>query len=71
MDAADVADRDMETLMQVRVANIRAGARRMTPTGYCFYCGEKLEDPRALFCDKDCAADYELEQKARERNGTK
>ncbi len=36
--------------------------------GYCHNCGEELRHP-LLFCDTDCAKDYELLAAARRRNG--
>lgn len=39
-------------------------------TGYCLYCGEKLDHP-GKFCSKDCRDDYEHEQRVKQISGRK
>lgn len=53
-----------------RIAAVQAAARnsRMRPVGSCYYCSAPVGAGH-LFCDKDCASDYELVQSARIRNG--
>lgn len=34
------------------------------PNGTCHYCLEKIEHPK-LFCDGDCASDFEVEERQR------
>jgi cytidine deaminase len=39
------------------------------PCGYCHYCLEEFTDPAKIFCDSDCANDFEKEAEMRRRNG--
>lgn len=43
-------------------------SRRTVPvrTGYCAYCGEQCTDK---FCDHDCMADWEREQRLKKIRG--
>mgnify|MGYP001589497635 CR=1 FL=1 len=72
MKMADDADR-AEELIENRIADGIEGCRRalgsLLPVGYCHNCGEAVA-PRYLFCEGgECAADWELAQAARLRNG--
>mgnify|MGYP000562465782 CR=1 FL=1 len=45
-----------------------AKANRLTPKGCCYYCEERFpEGDKKLFCDRDCATDYEEEQRLKNR----
>ncbi|MCG2592442.1 hypothetical protein LZ009_06560 [Ramlibacter sp. XY19] len=66
-DEADLAfDSEQRHLSQALAAQ-RARAR-MQPTGMCLHCGtENLGNQ--LFCDADCAGDWEYEDTLRRRLG--
>lgn len=66
MDAADVADRNEAVLMAARLSSVHHVAnlyRQCRPNGYCHYCGAKLNNPEARWCDADCRDDWEKELK--------
>ena len=65
---ADDADRaQIEIEAELRLALVAAQASpRLQSTGKCHNCDEALEDRDQLFCDRDCARDFEK----RERGGT-
>lgn len=68
-DEADIAfDTEQRHLTQA-LAVQRARRVRMRPTGECHHCGnaEGLFD--RLFCDSDCAADWEYEDTLRRKLG--
>lgn len=71
MKMADDADR-AEELIENRMADALAAVRRkpsLVACGRCYNCGEAVA-PRYLFCEGgECAADWELAQAARLRNG--
>lgn len=66
-DEADIADEQIEL---GRLAAIEACRhhRGLIARGSCWFCEEQLP-PEQKFCDRDCAADYELEQAALVRAG--
>lgn len=69
---ADEFDRASALEEAERVSCINEVRNRKTPSlisvGYCHNCNEELRHP-LLFCDEDCADDYELLTAARRRNG--
>jgi len=47
-------------MLAVQLANARANTPRLTPKEACYNCDEPLvHEPHRLFCDKDCADDFE------------
>lgn len=67
---ADDADRADERIANV-VSDALAEARRkprLIAAGFCHYCGEQVQAGH-LFCDKECAGDWEYEQERRKANG--
>lgn len=58
-DLCGQADRVTETLTNAAILSARNFKRDIEPTGRCHNCDEYLDDPRKLFCDKDCAEDHE------------
>jgi hypothetical protein len=72
---ADEADHahELEQLALSEALARRKPDSRLTPRGSCHNCGEKLaprKGPKGLehvqiFCDKDCADDWETMQNAR------
>lgn len=68
-DEADIAfDSEQRYLTQALAAQrSRSGALR--PMGSCHYCGETDLTAERLFCDTDCAADWEYEASLKRRLG--
>lgn len=50
---------------QARIAE----STRLPRTGKCHYCAEPLNNEEGLFCDTDCAKDWDEEQNRRRRQG--
>lgn len=63
-DIADDAQAEID-ILEKRAMLLRKPVLRAV--GVCWYCGEPVNSG-ALFCDKDCAADWEEMDKARIRN---
>lgn len=65
---ADDADRAAERIENVIMDGIAACRRShgLIAVGACHYCGE---DCHGLFCNKDCASDWEYEQARKRANG--
>lgn len=63
MDIVDVTARNEEVLMSARIANMKGMKQdsRCKPDGYCHYCGEKLDNPEARWCDAECRDAWEKE----------
>ncbi|AUR89481.1 hypothetical protein NVP1123O_52 [Vibrio phage 1.123.O._10N.286.48.F3] len=70
-DQLDRAQQDMDFHLGVAIKNAKSAFanRELQVNGRCHYCDEYVEHPSALFCDSDCAQDWEKEQQARKRNG--
>lgn len=72
-DEIDLANEQAERWLAMSLsANKRSGAHSLTPKGSCHYCetefDSKSEDgARKLFCDSECAKEYEAEQRRRAR----
>lgn len=61
MDIADAADLTIEHELAYQLARSRANAAPAMPRGQCLYCGDACAD--RYYCDADCQADYEYEQR--------
>jgi len=72
-DEIDRANEQSERwLKQALSATAQAGPR-LEPQGRCHFCSEPFSGKDALaakklFCDADCAADYDKEKKLRQRH---
>ncbi len=71
-DEVDLANEQAERWLNQSLARMSQGNPRLAPLGKCHYCDSDFDskDPdfaRKLFCDSDCAADYEEEQRLRNR----
>jgi hypothetical protein len=68
-DEADLAlDSEQRHLAQALAAQrLRSGG--LQPVGWCHHCGEDSGMADRLFCDSDCAADWEYEDSLRRRLG--
>jgi hypothetical protein len=70
-DEIDQANEQAERWLNQALASRSAGPK-LAPRGNCHYCEtvfDKSEPDfdKKLFCDKDCAHDYEEEQRLRNR----
>lgn len=69
MDEADLAfESEQRHFAQALAAQRRRGAR-LQPVGSCHYCGEQEAIEDRLFCNTDCAADWEYENSLRTKLG--
>lgn len=60
MDFIDRSVEQQERLLEAQLQNARVKTPRLTPKEACYNCNEPLvEIPDQLFCDADCAHDYE------------
>lgn len=68
-DEADLAfDSEQRYLTQALAAQ-RQKVGVLRPAGNCHYCGNTEGIEERLFCDTDCAADWEYEHSLRQRLG--
>ncbi len=68
-DEADLAfDSEQRHLAQALAAQRRTGGL-LQPIGCCHYCASTEAMQERLFCDADCAADWEYENSVRRRLG--
>jgi len=71
-DEVDVANDSVERALEQALRAVRS-TPVLPPKGTCYFCEEELEPVeeggkavhKKLFCDRDCADDWEREQKAR------
>ena len=69
MDEADLAfEWEQRNLAQALAAQ-RKRDSRLQPTGSCHNCESPVADTGHLFCDADCAADWEYEHALRRKLG--
>lgn len=49
--------------MSARIANLKDAKQdsRCKPDGYCHFCGEKLDNPEARWCNAECRDAWEKE----------
>lgn len=67
-DEADLANDQADRWLDRALAQAAAAGPRLAPKGHCHYCETEfnMADPvesKKLFCDADCSADYEKEQR--------
>jgi len=67
-DEADLAFDSEQRHLSQALAEQRKRSAGLQPTGYCHYCDEEGIEGR-LFCNTDCAADWEYEDGLRRRLG--
>lgn len=53
-----------QRLMDAQILKARRSLekRELEPSGTCYFCRDKVEGQK-LFCDRDCATDYERAKK--------
>jgi hypothetical protein len=64
-DEIDMANDLADLALNIALRNVSAG-QKIAPKGACYFCEAKVEGQQ-LFCDADCAGDYEHEQKRKNR----
>ena len=67
-DEADLAFDSEQRHLTMALAAQRSRGGALRPVGHCHQCGEPSTAAR-LFCDTDCAADWEYEEGLRRRLG--
>jgi len=68
-DEADLAFDSEQRYLANALAAQRGQAVRLQPVGACHQCGNEDGIQRRLFCDKDCASDWEYEDALRRKLG--
>jgi len=69
-DEADIAyDSEQRHLSNALAAQRSRSNVRLQAMGACHYCGNEDGIQRRLFCDKDCASDWEYEDALRRKLG--
>lgn len=68
MDDADLSDLTARVILNAQIENARVRGKALPYTSSCHYCGEQIHRA-ALFCDADCAKDYDTELKRKARLG--
>lgn len=69
-DEIDLAAEQAERWLQQNLDAQKAKQNKMIPKGRCYYCDEIFEgadSDKKLFCNRECADDYEEEQKLKAR----
>lgn len=59
MDWGDEAEAIEQAIKDKAIKAIQGRGRELEPSGECHWCGDLLSDGVRVFCDKDCANDYE------------
>ena len=63
MDKADIAQQLIDDLNDQATSKVlRNKGKSLLFSGYCYYCYEHVHSPH-IFCDIECRADWEREQK--------
>ena len=68
-DEADLAFDSEQRHLTHALAAQRSRRTGLRATGACHYCGNEDGFQSRLFCDKDCASDWEYEDALRRRLG--
>ena len=68
-DEIDAAQEEIARMQELSLQTARMGLGRLKPTGHCYNCEEPLKRPDQLFCDMDCAQDYERREWAAKMRG--
>lgn len=67
-DIYDQATEREEQERAICIENARKSTYTLIPVQSCYFCGHVLASGR-LFCDVECRDDWEIEQRAKMRNG--
>jgi hypothetical protein len=69
MDEADLAFDSEQRHLNMALAAQRGRQSALRPVGACHNCGNDEGMEQRLFCDSDCAADWEYQDSLRRRLG--
>ena len=69
MDEADLAYESEQRHFAQALAAQRRRSTRLRPIGSCHFCAETNSIDDRLFCDTECAADWEYENSLRTKLG--
>jgi hypothetical protein len=58
-DEIDAAQDEIARQQEAALSATRKRAGKLRPNGCCYNCDAVLATPEQLFCDRDCAHDYE------------
>ncbi len=58
-DDIDLAQNEIDWVQRMTVKAAISRTSHLESLGLCHHCEETLRMPGQLFCDRDCAADYE------------
>lgn len=68
-DEADIAFDSEQRHLTHALAAQRSRSAVLRPAGSCHFCGNAEGIEQRLFCDSDCASDWEYEDSLRRRLG--
>mgnify|MGYP006951221934 CR=1 FL=1 len=68
-DLADLAFDSEQSYLSLAMAAQRSKRRVLQPVGACHNCGNTEQIDQRLFCDADCAADWDYADSLRRRLG--
>jgi len=68
-DEADLAFDSEQRHLSLALAAQRSRTGALQPLGYCHNCGNEQGLEGRLFCDSDCAADWEYQDSIRRKVG--
>jgi hypothetical protein len=68
-DEADLAFDSEQRYLTQAIASQRLSTGTLKPVGHCHHCGNEDGIAGRLFCDTDCAADWEYEHALRRKLG--
>lgn len=68
-DEADLAFDSEQRHLKTALAAQRTRSAALRPVGSCHFCGNREGIEGRLFCDGDCAADWEYEDGLRRKLG--
>jgi len=63
-DEIDAAQEEIARMQQATLERARASGASLKPCGRCYNCDEPLRLSEQLFCDIECAEDYERRLRA-------
>jgi hypothetical protein len=61
-DEIDAAQEEIARQQEAALRAARERAAKLRPTGRCYNCDAEVAAPEQLFCDVECAQDYERRQ---------
>jgi hypothetical protein len=68
-DDIDLAQNEIDWMQRAMIQAVISRMDHLESTGHCYYCEEALPIAGQLFCDRDCARDYERVSWAQRMSG--